>query len=193
MGLAQLQWNKTSVHEIVAEYLRAEKDRLACSLSPENVRHLAPLIEQPDLANPSQNHARLRCLWMIRGRLFAEIPPDTEWFEVRSLSRNHLCNLHVIARCGWDDPDDQNELYRVAARKPEVLRTAPSQWLRPILWGHARSGPFTIIEGNHRLIGYASSKEQAELSIPVLVGLSPSLCFWHHFDPCGFIANDLLK
>lgn len=45
------------------------------------------------------------------------------------------------------------------------------------LWGHDRSGPYTILEGNNRLTAYESTGRTGKLSLPVLVGLSATyLC-----------------
>jgi hypothetical protein len=61
------------------------------------------------------------------------------------------------------------------------MHSPPSNWGTPILWGHDRKGPFTIIEGNHRLVAYASQANKSGLSVPVFVGLSKTPCFWHIF------------
>jgi hypothetical protein len=76
----------------------------------------------------------------------------------------------------------------VAELKPEPLLKPPPACERPILWGHKKSGPFTIFEGNHRLIGYAAQAECPALSVPVLIGLSRSACVaWHVVDAMALI------
>jgi len=183
MSLADMTWTRISVHVVVAAFLRSEQHKIAGVLPPE--------LATPNIKDPRQNHQRLRYLLLIRRLMIGEIPPDTEWFEVRTLTDNDLADLHVIARCGWDDPRDRNELPQVAARRPEPLLQPPAEWPPVILWGHERGGPFTIIEGNHRLTAYAASGSRGSLAIPVVVGLSPTPCFWHIFDQCGKLANDL--
>jgi len=91
----------------------------------------------------------------------------------------------------WNDPADKNELALVAVRKPLQLKALPASWEQCILWGHDKKGPFTIIEGNNRLIAYKASA-QTGLNIPVLVGLSPTRCIWHILDNCGFLMQDLI-
>jgi hypothetical protein len=61
----------------------------------------------------------------------------------------------------------------------------------PILWGHSKAGPFTIIEGNKRLIAYAATGETT-INIPVLIGLSPMRCLWHILDQAPPIMQDLI-
>ena len=151
------------------------------------------IIDKADTQKPLENHQRLRLLFQIRGALLIEIPPDTLWFEVDALTDAELDEIHVISRFAWDDPVDKNELRNVARRQPETLKTDPSRWPKPIFWGHGKAGPFTIIEGNHRLIAYACDVRHAALSIPVIVGLSPTYSLWHFADPPVMIANDLWR
>jgi hypothetical protein len=189
LDLADLTWRETSVHAVVAEFVRGEWRRHPRLAAAE----VTPLVEGIDLGNPAHNHARLRLLHLMRAQLWAEIPPDTVWYEVTALTGQALAHIRVIARCGWDHPAHRNELAAVAARLPEPLLQPPASWPRPILWGHARSGPLTIIEGNHRLLGYASQARPAGLHLQALVGLSPTPCCWHLDDPAMAIANDLWK
>jgi hypothetical protein len=190
MSLALKARQPTSVHDVVAEFLLNELHKVV-QLSLD--QHMMGVVENPNTKNPDDNHLRLRILTYLRGSLVGEIPPDTRWFEVHSLSKGDLAELRVIARCGWDDPADQNELIKVAKRKPEPLSAAPAAWRKPILWGHDQTGPFTILEGNHRLVAYAAADDPPDLCIPVIVGLSPTPCFFHMPDPPHFIANDLWK
>jgi hypothetical protein len=193
MSLAGMIWKRVTVHDVVAVFLRSEPHQLAGVLSPASAVRLMPMITSPNTSDPQENHARLRLLHLIRRALIGEIPPDTRWYEVRNLTDNELPELHVIARSVWDAPgQDNNELRHVAARKPRLLSSQPSSWPPPILWGHDKAGPFTIIEGNNRLVAYAGTAARG-IAIPVLIGLSPSLCLWHIFDQCGVIAHDLWK
>jgi hypothetical protein len=189
MSLANMAWNRVSVHEVVAEFLRGERFKFEQSLPSSEIA----LIDSPNISDPRENHARLRYLYCFRGHLIGEIPPDTRWYEVRNLTGEELSELHVIARCGWDDSRDRNELLRVALRRPSALTTKPTSWARPILWGHEKGGPFTILEGNNRLVAYALQGQRSALMIPALVGLSPTPCCFHIFDPPDVIANDLWK
>jgi len=189
MSLASQVWQRISIHDVVAEFLFSERHKLPQLPSAD----MMAVIENPDTKNPYQNHFRLRALLYIRCHLLGEIPPDTRWFEVRSLHDDSLPELRVIGRCGWDDPADHNELTEVAKRKALELCATPDSWRKPILWGHDRNGPFTIVEGNNRLVAYAASGAAHSLCIPVIVGLSATPCFFHSPDPPGVLANDLWK
>lgn len=190
MSLASKVSQRISVHDVVAEFLLNERHKLTrLSLHDQ----MMSIVENPDTKKPGDNHLRLRILTYLRGPLIAEIPPDTRWFEVRSLGNEDLAELRVIARCNWDGPADQNEVIKVAKRKPEPLSAAPATWRKPILWGHDQNGPLSIFEGNHRLVAYAAADDPPDLCIPGTVGLSPTPCFFHMPDPPHFIANDLWK
>ena len=188
MALAQQVWQQTTIHEVVAEFLLSERVKYA--RLPAN---LLAQVDTPNTANPAENHFRLRLLNYMRLQIMVEIPPDTTWYEVRSLTDAELPELLVIAHCGWDDDlgRDRNELSAVARRRPQAVRDPVAQWRRPILWGHDRTGPFTILEGNNRLSAYASAP-QPPLTVPVFVGISPTPCFFHFPDPPHMLGNYLL-
>jgi hypothetical protein len=195
MPLAQKTWQPADIHEVALEFLRAERHRLEALERQEGSSSLADdlaLINRADLADPLENHRRWRLLYLLRAPLFAEIPPDTEWFRVDTLTGHELDELHIIARCGWDDPEgrDRNELRLAARRNPKTLKTMPIEWPSPVLFGHGKDGPFTIIEGNNRLAGYAVLKDPPPLNIPVFIGLSQTPFYFHIFDPESFIAAD---
>ncbi len=121
-----------------------------------------------------------------------EIPADTEWYAVDSLTDEDLPELRAVNHPDWTNPADANELLKVAARKQCVLEAEPQNWESPILFGHDQTGPFTILEGNSRLTAYARSG-QSGLNIPVLVGVSRLPCIWHIIDKCHVLAYDLWK
>jgi hypothetical protein len=129
---------------------------------------------------------------MYRNVFVVEIPPDTEWFEVRYLTDDDLGELRAVNFGDWTVPEERNELSKIAMRKQLPLRVYPSNWEPPILWSHSRNGPFAILEGNNRLTAYAGSG-RSDLKIPALVGLSPMACVWHISDHCGFLMQDLIR
>ena len=179
MALADETWTTISPHAVWLSFLRGEWSRIEANNPGVNRR----LIAAPDLDSAVENVARLRLLVSVRGPQLERIPSDTEWFQVARLRAEHFLGLRAIGRCGWDHPlhADLNELLRVAARKSLPVQRG-IQTLKPILWGHSRAGPFTILEGNHRLTALASSIEQPQIELVTYVGLSSSRCFWHLAD-----------
>jgi hypothetical protein len=197
MSLAEKDWTRVSLHKVIVTFLRSERVRVesACANSklPRELWSdaLSSILEKPNTEDPEENRTRLRLLYLIRHLFVLEIPPDTEWWEVCSLTDKELEELHVVNHEGWNDPADRNELRKVAERKRIELRAEPSVWEPAILWAHDMHGPFTIIEGNNRLTAYAGSGRTG-LKMPVLVGLSPMRCIWHIFDKPEFLIQDLL-
>jgi hypothetical protein len=198
MSLAEKDWTRTSLHNVVLAYLRAERQKVesACANSRMPgalwMGALSKILNQPNTNDAEENRTRLRLLYMIRNLFVLEIPPDTEWWKISSLTDNDLEELYVVNNAGWNDPADNNELRRVAGRRKIELQTGPSTWEPPILWGHDKRGPFTILEGNNRLVAYVCSGRTG-IDTPVLIGLSPMRCFWHAFDKAEFLIQDLLR
>lgn len=191
MSLAAMNWTPVSMHKVILAWLRAERGtNIAGLLSQLPAAVWSPglsnLLDHADLSDPEENRARLRLLYMIRNIFVVELPPDTKWYEVHSLTDGELEELRAINHPGWTDPNDKNEIAKVAARRNLHLTEPPPNWEPPILWGHSRAGPFTIIEGNTRLTAYTASG-RADLNIPVFVGLSPMSCYWHILDNCGVL------
>ena len=168
-----MEWERISVQKIVLEFLLSERKTRLCQVKPHEfpafvrTHGLNTILDKANLESPVENHARLRLLCLIRRQLICEIPPDTDWYRVRNLTDNELLEMRIIGRCGLDDWADNNEVLK--PRRQFTLTQAPSEWRSVILFGHAKAGPFTIIEGNHRLIAYTSNDRRG-LSIPVYVG-----------------------
>lgn len=194
--LADQEWLDTSLDEVVAGFLMGERDRFQryFELTATDRGLLNRLICEADLESRAENLLRKSLLALIRNGLFHHVPPDTKWYRVQ-LRSEHLDELQVIGRCGWDAPTDRNELQRVAARWPGLeLRHPPSEWPPPVLWGHGNDGPFVILEGNHRLVAYAKGPETHTLNARAYVGLSPCPCNWYLSDPrhLGYPREPLL-
>jgi hypothetical protein len=182
-------WTEVGPHEVFAAYLLAEREvaRRQLGLEPEHMR----LIDAPDLESPRENHQRLRLLYGYRRHILGEIPPDTRWHRVATLAEDDVPRLRVIGRCGWDAPGDDNDLEAVARRRHEDLAAPPAAWGAIVLWGHGRAGPFTILEGNHRLVAWAGARPRPPLALRPYVGLSPSLNLYHRADevPCPLVHD----
>ena len=189
MALADKDWTEISIHEVVLEFLRGEREKLMGPLS------WLPVVDNPNLNDPLENYKRLRLLYIPRGKFMVEIPPDTTWWEVRSLTESELGELYVSARhtSEWDAAGNKLEQVASAIQIPP-LDSPPDTWSgRIILWGHDKTGPFSIMEGNHRMLAYVRANPRPPLEINVCIGLSPSYCFWHFADPGYLLGNDLYK
>lgn len=116
MSLAEMNWRPVRIHEVVLAWLRAERDRYLAQVQPRtglSIREIGQLLDGSDLSDPEQNRSRLRLLYWMRNLFVLEIPPDTEWYEVRNLKHEHLGELLVVNHAAWTDRNDENELLRV--------------------------------------------------------------------------------
>jgi hypothetical protein len=183
-ALARLEdegWTPSSYDAMVLAFLKGEWNRWRLA-DRGDVR----LITEPDLTDDAQNLARRSLLKAVRRLVLQHIPSDTRWFEVRHLSGCHFWQLHNIHRSDWSQHSDTNELLKIARVRPERLRQESGSWgsWRPILWAHARVGPFTVLEGNHRLIALAGAgpARQQNVRMVAYVGISSRPCEWHRPD-----------
>ena len=172
LRLAGQVWTPVTYEELMCVFLRAEAHTISPPPDPR-------LLLAPNFADARENAIRQELLWPLRGALLKRVPRSTRWYRVGKLERSHLEELLVIGRCGWDACEDQNELAAVARRRPHALSTDPGAWPPLILWGHSQAGPFTILEGNHRLVALASTTETTPIGAEVLIGLSEEVCYWH--------------
>src|SRR5207248_6827487 len=62
--------------------------------------HFSTLVSEPDVSDANANVLRRALLYQRRGRLWRELPPDTEWWEVE-LTPEDLGRIRVFARNQW--------------------------------------------------------------------------------------------
>lgn len=174
-------WTPSSSAQMVLAFLAAEWEKWPLLHMLGDRRLITPL--DANLADALQNNLRTSLLWQVRGGLLQHVPTDTAWFEVSHLTGAHLGQLRVIHHIDWSQHTQTNELEEVARVRPEALHGVPGEWPAPILWGHDQGGPFTILEGNHRLTALSGAPARRENWRTVaLVGLSPRPCGWHRPD-----------
>src|ERR1700722_9505349 len=106
MAFINKQWIQISIHEVVLEFLRGERDRFAFYPPWHSV------IDNPNLDDPAENHKRLRLLYLVRGVFMIEIPPDTTWWKVQ-LTEQEIGELYVSARHNTEWDGAENKLERV--------------------------------------------------------------------------------
>lgn len=189
-----------SEEEIIAEFLRGE------FYHPEYdpYRHdFQPVVEVADLGHPDENFIRRALLFRRRGRLWRELPPDTEWWEIELTTRD-LPRLRTFPRNEWKrfaggSFDLAEMLDRV---KGERLRGRQSRILKKLeaiaselpdnrvpnavlLIGTDECHSLTIIEGNHRMMAaMLTVPESAHRTFRFYCGLSTNMdsCCWHKTD-----------
>jgi hypothetical protein len=209
LAAPQMQGNLTKVRrvtedEAISEFLKSE------FYQPEFDRYRAPfcdIVTRPDLSNEADNRLRRALLYRRRGRLWREIPADTEWWEVE-LQSSDLRRIRVFPRDQWRKHSDRSYYLldtaeRIGSRisrssdafidKLRSLRTelanAPAtehgRRGTVLLIGLGEAGLLTIIEGNHRMTAAALvSPHDAHLHFRFLCGFSPHMmdCCWYQTD-----------
>jgi hypothetical protein len=186
--------------EIVAEFLRGEFYHSEFDPYRRDFKHL---VEQADLDRPHENFIRRALLFRRRGRLWRELPADTEWWEIELTSRD-LARLRLFPRNEWrrfaGGGFSLTEMMgRIGA---ELAGGQQSRFLTKLgaigsdlrtndvpdavlLIGIDEHHPLTIIEGNHRMAAaMLTIPESAHRRFRFYCGLSPNmnLCCWHRTD-----------
>jgi hypothetical protein len=186
--------------EIVAEFLRGEFCHAEFDPYRRDFKHL---VEQGDLEHPHENFIRRALLFLRRGRLWRELPEDTEWWEVELAPRD-LTRLQSFPRNEWrrfmGGGFSLTEMVdRIAA---DLASGRQSQFLTKLseiavdlhgshvpdailLIGIDEYQVLTIIEGNHRIAAaMLTMPESAHCRFRFYCGLSPNMnsCCWHKTD-----------
>ncbi len=184
-------------HEVVAQFLKND------FCSPEFKRYhgaLDKLVTEPNFEDPNENQVRRALLDVRHGALWRELPSDTEWFEAE-IRAEDLHRLRVFPRAHWRKfalgdfgitrvaervLDDR---YRECAsdafrQKIDNLRGQMQQGSvaeAVLLIGRNESGPFTILDGNHRLVASMLISPDLVGQFRFYCGLSPrmSQCCWY--------------
>ncbi|HVO64145.1 MAG TPA: oligosaccharide flippase family protein [Terriglobales bacterium] len=186
--------------EVVAEFLKAE------FYQPEFDHYrdrFFNIVHRPDLNNKRENTIRRALLFRRRGRMWRELPPDTQWWRVQ-LDSNDIPCIRAFPRKQWRTFAEGNfyladmiERIRKRVEGPEggkfslKMRGVAADLEQNLatnsvlLIGVDDYSPLTIIEGNHRMAA-------AMLVNPLTVherfkfycGLSPRMteCCWYQTD-----------
>lgn len=187
-------------NEVIADFLKSE------FYQPEFTRYRKAFIElvnNPNLSSERDNSLRRALLFHRRGRLWRELPPQTEWWEVEMTSED-LLRTRVFPRNQW---------LRYGA--PNFLLLETTERIRSRILAHSRDRfilklrslsiemaqkeerssvilitidehtPLTIVEGNHRMTAAALvSPENLHRRFRFICGFSPRMadCCWYQTD-----------
>ena len=191
---------RVSKEEVIAEFLKNEFYEKQYDGYRDKLGHL---VYQPNLTSDQENELRRALLDRRRGKLWRELPADTDWWQVE-LSPEDLGRIRVFPRSQWlRVAKGSFNLFEVV----ELLRgritsgksggfiskiRALSQHLPKsvtpssvLLIGIDQNGPLTIIEGNHRVAAAMLVSPDLALSrFRFFCGFSPRMteCCWYHTD-----------
>ena len=185
---------------VIAEFLKSEfyqdefKDYRA---------RFAQLVTRPDFSNQRENTLRRALLFRRRGRLWRELPSDTQWWEVE-LTPIDIHHMRVFPRNQWLRYGIPNFLLpetterirnRILSHSEDAfiakLRSLSlemkqnSEFSSVILITIDESTPLTIIEGNHRMTAASlGSPDDIHRRFRYLCGFSPRMaeCCWYQTD-----------
>jgi len=187
--------------EVISEFLKSEFYQPEFDRYREQFREI---VAHPDLSSARENELRRALLYRRRGRLWRELPVDTEWWQVelraddlpriRVFPRNHWRKLangnfyltemvdHIRARVGSHPSDTFVAKLRSLS---DELASAPEHDSSVLLIGLDEESPLTIIEGNHRMAAASLvSPQDIHLRFQFLCGFSPRMteCCWYQTD-----------
>jgi hypothetical protein len=195
-----LRLRQVPEEEIVAEFLRGEFYHPQFDPYRQDFKHL---VEHADLEDHQENLVRRALLFRRRGRLWRELPADTEWWEIELTARD-LARLRSFPRNEWRRfAGGGFYLTEMIGRiKAELARGRQTRFLQKLgaiasdlrgshvpdavlLIGIDEHRPLTIIEGNHRMAAaMLTMPEAAHRRFRFFCGLSPNMnsCCWHKTD-----------
>jgi O-antigen/teichoic acid export membrane protein len=182
--------------QVIAEFLKNDFQ------DPEFTDYqetLSTLVTAPDLNDAGEN-AKRRALFFIRhGALWRELPQETQWFEVE-LKTADLHRIRVFPRANWrklarGDFAITEVAERIATGRGHgvveetflskiqdmsVSLKQESDAGAVLLIGLNERGPFTILDGNHRLVAATLTSLPAMERFRFFCGLSPRMtrCCW---------------
>lgn len=186
--------------EVIAQFLESEfyQDEFS------GMRDMfAPLVTNPNFSDAHENAIRRALLFRRRGRLWRELPDDTQWWEVE-LASEDVGRIRVFARNHWlryGAPGfylleaAEKIRRRIAAQAHNAFiqklqslsqeLTGDTDYSSIILIAQDEHSPLTIVEGNHRMTAAALvAPESLHTRFRFLCGFSPHMaeCCWYRTD-----------
>jgi len=193
---------KIGENEVIAEFLRGEFNQHHEFLDYR--KPFASVVANPNLDDEGENDSRRALLYRRRGRLWRELPSDTEWWEVE-LSFQDIERTRVFARNQWlrygtrgfllldvatrirtRILSDSQDRFITKLRSLSIEVAENVQFSSVILITIDENSPLTIIEGNHRMTAAALvSPETVDQRFRFLCGFSPRMeqCCWYQTNP----------
>jgi O-antigen/teichoic acid export membrane protein len=197
-GFVRLR-RRVSEDEVIAEFL---KNDFRGPEFQEYQEVAGRLVNAPVLEDESENRVRRALLFVRHGPLWRELPEGTEWFRAE-INPEDLERVRVFPRAHWRKLAGGNFSITEVARRivderhnsrtPEAFR-AKIEDLRThfqttgavvpgavLLIGLSEIGPFTILDGNHRLLAAMLATPEAVDRLEFFCGLSPRMaqCCWY--------------
>jgi O-antigen/teichoic acid export membrane protein len=186
--------------EVIAEFLKAE------FYQPEFDRYrneFGAIVMDYDIGDERENAIRKTLLFRRRGRLWRELPWDTQWWEIQ-IQDADLPRIRAFPRKQWRKfAEGDFYLTRMMARIKATVESSEQTWFSEkmrsvvadlqakqvpnsvLLIGVDDGGPLTIIEGNHRMAAaMLLSPDSVSREFRFYCGFSPHMtsCCWYRTD-----------
>lgn len=188
-------------NEVISEFLRND------FVSPQYARFhddLSRVVNAPNLDDPKENELRRLLLDIRHGSLWRELPASTKWFAVE-INESNLHRLRVFPRAQWrklatgdfgisqvlNKIQEEHDRGKATGSFHEKIDDLQSKLEKDmvggaiLLIGSSESGPFTILDGNHRLVA-STLRSPADLArFRFYCGISSKMdqCCWYHTNP----------
>jgi O-antigen/teichoic acid export membrane protein len=186
---------RASEAEAIAEFLKSDFHHVAYG---EYRATLRSMVGSPDCSNAAENAQRRALLFLRHLALWKELPHDTLWYDV-AVREAQLAQLRVFPRAQWTRMGARSfTVPEVVACMRERIQNCPDDpfaakiasmsravgrgeipAVSVIMIGRPDAGPFSVIDGNHRLIAAALAGRLDRLRF--LCGVSPRMdrCCWY--------------
>ncbi len=191
---------RASEGEVIAEFLKAE------FYQPEFDRYrerYAGIVANADVTSERENAIRKTLLFRRRGRLWRELPRDTQWWQIQ-LQPSDMPRVRAFPRKQWrkfaeGDFHLTEMIGRIRTNIESQNKSLFSEKMRSVaadlrenrvpdavlLIGVDETSPLTIIEGNHRMAAaMLVSPEAVSQQFRFYCGLSSRMtqCCWYRTD-----------
>lgn len=192
---------RISEDEVIAEFLKSDFNKPEFEKYQETLREL---VIKPDLDDAGENAKRRALLFIRHLSLWSELPKGTEWFEVE-VRPSDLGQIRVFPRAQWRKLARGNFTVTAVVERVRTFNSrnvfedaflskiaAMRDWLRHatdpgavLLIGLNESEPFTILDGNHRLVAATLTSPGNMQRFRFLCGLSQEMrkCCWYRTNP----------
>jgi O-antigen/teichoic acid export membrane protein len=166
-------------------------------------KRFTELVSRPDFSNERENTLRKALLYRRRGRLWRELPRDTQWWEVE-LTATDVHRMRVFPRNQWLRYGIPNFLLGETAERIrgrilsnssdafiDKLRSLSLEMKQDSVFSSVilitidEATPITIIEGNHRMTAASlGMPDEVHQRFRYLCGFSPHMaeCCWYQTD-----------
>jgi O-antigen/teichoic acid export membrane protein len=187
-------------NEVIAQFLESEFFQEEYKSYRDAYAHL---VTHPDLGDERENAIRRALLFHRRGRLWRELPQDTEWWEVE-LEPDDLRRVRIFARNHWlrygapsflllDTIEAVRSQIEHRSRDPFIRKlrslstemAGDAEYSSVILISIDSTTPLTILEGNHRMTAAALlSPDTLHRRFRFICGFSQHMadCCWYRTD-----------